>query len=61
VFVPFDIQHTKHMQRFIFSSVACLTLRYILHYFKYGIVSKTIEHITCFLISVQSVLETFLY
>ena len=44
----------------VFSFVACLNLQYHLYYLKYGNVSKTVDRTTLFLISVQSVLETFL-
>jgi hypothetical protein len=57
---PFDIQHANLMRRIIFSSVACITLHYLLHCLKYGNIPKTIEKITCFLISVLIVLETLL-
>ena len=61
MFASFDMQHAKRMLRVIFSFVACLTLQYHLHYLKEGNVSKTIDQITRFFISVQSVLETLLY
>jgi len=61
MFAPFDMQHEKRMLRVIFLFVAFLNLQYYLHYLKYGNVSKTIDLITRFLISVKSVLETLLY
>ena len=60
MFVPFGMQHVKHMRRIKLPSVACPAVQYFPHYLiKHDFQQKKVDHKMCVLILCTDLCGTF--